>query len=127
MTHYIGYGSLEAWAAVTMNALPVFALCGYTARRTARGMPGVTDIFVTVAQVSPVNGDVNYLRFRLGTYNSIPGSSNRPMFPQDREIIDNAQAGFELVRTWLVEQGYQVREAAVAMPLHLRHIDGNID
>lgn len=119
--NYIGYSSLEAWAAGVDPAREVYALPAIDTTTGDRGLR-TEHLRIWCAQLDSA-GDVHYFRMTLGAVTYLMDQPLDSNAADKERIRDEA---WERVRSWLKLSGLDVREALVATPPaeRLRYLDG---
>ena len=119
--HFIGYDSLEEWAETTDKARPVYALPIQEPGKTDSHGIRSDDLVIVVAQTVPAEAATHYVRLHVTSLEYLNGS---PWGDGHGERKGRSNQVWELVQAWLSEQGFTVRQAAVAHPKDLRLLDG---
>jgi len=118
MTVYIGYPTLEAWAQVVRRDGPVYACLVEEPQPPSYGLQDVL-LVVWVAQCR--GQEVHYFRCRVGVLEYV-GST--PFGNDHPERKQRAEGAWGLIRSWLEEQGFSVREGVIAHPKELKLFEG---
>ena len=120
--HFIGYPTIEQFAAQISAAEPVNCmLLTEPGPTTDHGLR--TDKLVIVLSQPDDRGDAHYVRLPVGSLSWIGDTTFGPDQPQRRE---RAKQAYAIVRDWLKAR-FPVREAALAMPMDYRLLDGWAD
>jgi hypothetical protein len=116
--HFIGYARLEEWAEAISILDPVYACL------IVDSEAGPLDIrndhyFIHCAQ--PRGDTVHYFRTKVALVQRV----NDVFLNEDHERrLERARQAWEIVREWLQERGFAVREALVAYPRDLKLLEG---
>ncbi|GEM_PF-2051322 len=108
---YIGYPTLEAWARVADRKLPVYA--GLVEEPQPPDSHGIQTVLLViwVSQHRPSAQEVHYFRCRVGLLEYI---GKTPFGNDHPERKQRAGQAWGLIRSWLEEQGFSVREGVIA-------------
>lgn len=117
--HFFGYELVETWAGVIDPAHPVYALLH---RQDAPGDLGSTieRHLITVSQPDDA-GHLHYCRIVVGRLTRCGG---QPWEEDAAKRLAQSQAAWGIVRAWLGEQGFTVREALAAFPRDVVLMEG---
>lgn len=120
-TNFFGYETLEAWAEVAQRDEPVYATL--VRERKVGATTGSESFRLMVAQPD-AQGDVQYWQQVVGRLALLHGQPFGA--PGEVETVrTRAASAWEVVRAWLVAQGFTVRDATVAVPTPLTLLDGS--
>jgi len=118
---YIGYPTLEAWAQVVRKDEPVYAcLVEEPQPPDSHGIQTVL-LVIWVSQHRPSAQEVHYFRCRVGVLEYV-GST--PFGNDHPERKQRAEGAWGVIRSWLEEQGFSVREGVIAHPKDLKLFEG---
>ena len=118
---YIGYPSLEAWARTATRAFPVYACLVEEPQPPSKH--GLQDVLLIVwaTQHRPQVREVHYFRCRVGRLEYV---GNTPFGNDHEERKRRAEEAWALIRSWLNEQGFEVKEGVIAHPKDLKLFEG---
>lgn len=119
--NFIGYGTLEGWSEVADRARPIYAV-SVLESGGGGGMPEERRQVIQIAQPDTA-GDVHYCRIVVGSLTYLYGKPFEGGELYDQKV-KRQEAAWEIVHFWLVEQGFTVRRAAVAMPKDFKLMEG---
>ncbi len=121
---HLGYPALELWAQAVNKDEPVYGMLltepGQTGQRSWR----VDSLVIACFQTS-ANHCVHYCRLLVGRLTMINGS--QPFDNNAEERKGRAEDAWDIVKDWLWEQDFDLREAAIATPLDHRLLEGTAD
>lgn len=116
---FIGFDTLEEWLTSIDHTRPVFAnlVIEY-------GKIGLYDIrtdqkVIIVAQ--PITDLVYYCRLPIS---ELQYMGSKPFNPDHDQRMKQAQQAWEIVETWLLEQGLTFHKAVIAVPQYLKLLEG---
>ena len=118
---YIGYPTLEAWAQTATRAFPVYAcLVEEPQPPDSHGIQAVL-LVIWVGQHRPSTREIHYFRCRVGLLEYLGKS---PLGNDYADRKRRAEEAWSLIRSWLCEQGFEVREGVIAHPKDLKLFEG---
>ena len=117
--HLIGYSQLKDQTEAVSNLEPIYATL---ASKSDLGYHRVRyeQIIIQIAQ--PQGEIVHYVRIPVA---SIQWINDTPLTPNHEKRIQHAEQALQIVKAWLLAQGFIVRNAAVAYPRDYRLLEGN--
>ncbi len=118
---YIGYPSLEAWARAARREEPVYACLVEEPQPPSKHGLQEMLLVVWVSQPRPATEEIHYFRCRVGLLEYV-GSA--PFGNDHPERKQRAEEAWALIRDWLKEKGFEVREGVVAYPKGLKLFEG---
>ena len=118
---YIGYPTLEAWARSVERKLPAYAcLVEEPQPPDSHGIQAVL-LVIWVGQHRPQAQEIHYFRCRVGLLEYLGKS---PLGNDYADRKRRAEEAWALIRSWLCEQGFEVREGVIAPPKELKLFEG---
>jgi hypothetical protein len=115
---YIGYLSLENWLTVVDKNLPVYACLVTEPGQQGQYSQRIDQLIVLVEQ--PEGELVHYCRLHVASLQYV---GNSP-YNNHNQNIGLAEQAWDIVQTWLKENGLVVRPGLVSFPKDLRLTDG---
>lgn len=120
MTIHLGYSTLEEFLKQSDDANPLYTML-ITDPGTSQQHGIRSDRLVILCQ-QPEYDVIHYCRIPVGRLTYINGDT--PFDPDAKERTQQATAAYNLVTTWLQEQGYKLITATIATPTEMRYLDG---
>lgn len=117
---YIGYPTLEGWAQAVQKDEPVYAMLLTEPGKTTQNGYRVDDLTIVCAQPDAHNR-AHYCRLLVG---QVAYVADQPFGDKHDQSMDWAETAWDLVKDWLWEQNFDVREAALAVPVDYRFLNG---
>ena len=117
----VGYDLMEQWFEVVDKERPVYAKLVREQQIVAANNLWSAHLIIWVAQPESMSDLVHYVRLNVGTLQFI---GDKPFDNDHEQRIALAESAFEIVHKWLEEQGLDVRPGLVAVPEHVRLLDG---
>lgn len=117
---FIGYPTLEKWAESVQKTEPVYAMLLTEPGNPTQQGYRVDDLTIVCVQPDAHNW-AHYCRILVGQVSYV---ADQPFGSKHTWIMDQTEIAWALVKDWLWEQAFDVREAALAVPVDYRFLNG---
>lgn len=121
---FIGFDSLEKLLAAATHLCPLNALPVVHPGRGGKYGISIHTQLILVSQVQ-ANGEVLYCRIITGRYQALAGS-HEPR-SEGKNYQARSESAWQIVAQEMLMQGFNVRQALIAIPQNLQLLDGYAD
>ena len=122
--NFIGFDSLEKLLNAATHLRPLNALPVVLPGRGGKYGISINTQLILVSQVQ-ANGEVLYCRIITGRYQAIAGS--REPLDEGKNYQARSESAWQIVAQEMLMQGFDVREALIAIPQNLQLLEGHAD